>query len=216
LVTPFLFPCLGSMGRVHAASRSEVSEKTQPPEHRQAQGGKRCDASLQCTRPSAPELPPPSQVIRENDELFFVFEFMERNLYEVMKGRDKHLPEASVRNIMCAEGGVGGRACHLSLLVRRLRTSAPPPLQVPDLPGPGVHAQAWLLPPGHEVSGASTLPRPFVPQPHRCSPTLVSSQARELPCEGRNRQARRLWSRTRDPLASALHRLRLDTVVPRA
>jgi serine/threonine protein kinase len=40
------------------------------------------------------------QVIRENDELFFVFEFMERNLYEVMKGRDKHLPETSVRNIM--------------------------------------------------------------------------------------------------------------------
>lgn len=40
------------------------------------------------------------EVIRENDELFFVFEFMERNLYEVMKGRDKHLPETSVRNIM--------------------------------------------------------------------------------------------------------------------
>jgi male germ cell-associated kinase len=43
---------------------------------------------------------PTVQVIRENDELFFVFEFMERNLYEVMKGRDKHLPETSVRNIM--------------------------------------------------------------------------------------------------------------------
>ena len=48
----------------------------------------------------APPRPLSLQVIRENDELFFVFEFMERNLYEVMKGRDKHLPEASVRNIM--------------------------------------------------------------------------------------------------------------------
>lgn len=53
----------------------------------------RCGASC-LTRPLS------RQVIRENDELFFVFEFMERNLYEVMKGRDKHLPEASVRNIM--------------------------------------------------------------------------------------------------------------------
>ena len=30
------------------------------------------------------------EVIRENDELFFVFEFMENNLYEMMKCRDRH------------------------------------------------------------------------------------------------------------------------------
>jgi male germ cell-associated kinase len=40
------------------------------------------------------------EVIRENDELFFVFEYMEGNLYELMKKRDRHFPEAQVRNIM--------------------------------------------------------------------------------------------------------------------
>lgn len=40
------------------------------------------------------------EVIRENDELFFVFEFMEGNLYEVMKKRDRHFPESHIRNIM--------------------------------------------------------------------------------------------------------------------
>lgn len=40
------------------------------------------------------------EVIRENDELFFVFEFMECNLYEQSKKRDRHYPEATVRNAM--------------------------------------------------------------------------------------------------------------------
>eukprot|EP01038_Epipyxis_sp_PR26KG_P012073 gene12073-16156_t len=40
------------------------------------------------------------EVIRENDELFFVFEFMEGNLYELMKQRDRQFPEAQIRNIM--------------------------------------------------------------------------------------------------------------------
>ena len=40
------------------------------------------------------------EVIRENDELFFVFEFMEKNLYEMMKEREKMIPEARIRNIM--------------------------------------------------------------------------------------------------------------------
>ena len=34
------------------------------------------------------------EVIRENDELFFVFEYMECNLYECMKKRDRHFPES--------------------------------------------------------------------------------------------------------------------------
>eukprot|EP00602_Paraphysomonas_sp_CaronLab_P004827 CAMPEP_0185022966 /NCGR_PEP_ID=MMETSP1103-20130426/5667_1 /TAXON_ID=36769 /ORGANISM="Paraphysomonas bandaiensis, Strain Caron Lab Isolate" /LENGTH=488 /DNA_ID=CAMNT_0027555303 /DNA_START=201 /DNA_END=1667 /DNA_ORIENTATION=- len=40
------------------------------------------------------------EVIRENDELYFVFEFMEGNLYELMKNRDRHFPESKIRNIM--------------------------------------------------------------------------------------------------------------------
>ncbi|GBG70112.1 hypothetical protein CBR_g5743 [Chara braunii] len=38
------------------------------------------------------------EVIRENDELYFVFEFMEYNLYQMMKDKDKYFPESKVRN----------------------------------------------------------------------------------------------------------------------
>mmetsp|Transcript_41978 Transcript_41978/g.50881 ORF Transcript_41978/g.50881 Transcript_41978/m.50881 type:complete len:472 (-) Transcript_41978:1036-2451(-) len=38
------------------------------------------------------------EVIRENDELYFVFEFMDCNLYQMIKDRDKLLPEAKIRN----------------------------------------------------------------------------------------------------------------------
>lgn len=38
------------------------------------------------------------EVIRENDELYFVFEYLECNLYQVMKERDKLLPESRIRN----------------------------------------------------------------------------------------------------------------------
>lgn len=40
------------------------------------------------------------EVIRENDELHLVFEFMEANLYEFMKSRVRPLPESKVRNLM--------------------------------------------------------------------------------------------------------------------
>ena len=40
------------------------------------------------------------EVIRANDELYFVFECMDSNLYEIMKGRDRHFPESFIRNIM--------------------------------------------------------------------------------------------------------------------
>ena len=40
------------------------------------------------------------EVIRENDELYFVFEYMENNLYETMKKRDRHFPESKIRNLM--------------------------------------------------------------------------------------------------------------------
>lgn len=38
------------------------------------------------------------EVIREKDELYFVFEFLDCNLYQVMKDRDKLLPESRIRN----------------------------------------------------------------------------------------------------------------------
>jgi len=38
------------------------------------------------------------EVIRENDELYFVFEFLENNLYQCCKDRDRLMPEAKIRN----------------------------------------------------------------------------------------------------------------------
>lgn len=40
------------------------------------------------------------EVIRENDELFFVFEYMEQNVYQLIKDRTKMLPESRIRNVM--------------------------------------------------------------------------------------------------------------------
>ncbi|CAD5208373.1 unnamed protein product [Bursaphelenchus xylophilus] len=40
------------------------------------------------------------EVIRENDILYFVFEFMNENLYELMKDRDRYFPENIIRNII--------------------------------------------------------------------------------------------------------------------
>ncbi|XP_075454300.1 serine/threonine-protein kinase ICK isoform X2 [Ascaphus truei] len=40
------------------------------------------------------------EVIRENDHLYFVFEYMKENLYQLMKDRNKLFPESTTRNIM--------------------------------------------------------------------------------------------------------------------
>ncbi|XP_046396974.1 serine/threonine-protein kinase dyf-5-like [Ischnura elegans] len=40
------------------------------------------------------------EVIRENDTLYFVFEYMKENLYQLMKERKKPFPESAVRNIV--------------------------------------------------------------------------------------------------------------------
>uniref|UniRef100_UPI00358F9773 serine/threonine-protein kinase MAK-like isoform X2 n=1 Tax=Myxine glutinosa TaxID=7769 RepID=UPI00358F9773 len=40
------------------------------------------------------------EVIREGNQLYFVFEYMKENLYQLMKDRNKFFPEATVRNIM--------------------------------------------------------------------------------------------------------------------
>ena len=49
---------------------------------------------------SHPNIVKLKEVIRENDELFFVFEYLDRNLYEMCRARERALPEASVRSIM--------------------------------------------------------------------------------------------------------------------
>lgn len=40
------------------------------------------------------------EVIRENDHLYFIFEYMKENLYQLMKDRTCFFPESAVRNIM--------------------------------------------------------------------------------------------------------------------
>ncbi|MEQ2299480.1 hypothetical protein AMECASPLE_015591 [Ameca splendens] len=40
------------------------------------------------------------EVIRENDHLYFIFEYMKENLYQLMKDRTRLFPESAVRNIM--------------------------------------------------------------------------------------------------------------------
>ncbi|XP_021928258.1 LOW QUALITY PROTEIN: serine/threonine-protein kinase dyf-5 [Zootermopsis nevadensis] len=40
------------------------------------------------------------EVIRENDTLYFVFEYMKENLYQLMKDREKYFPEPIIRNMM--------------------------------------------------------------------------------------------------------------------
>ncbi|KAM6948368.1 serine/threonine-protein kinase MAK-like [Aplochiton taeniatus] len=39
------------------------------------------------------------EVVRENDYLYFVFEYMKENLYQLMKDRNKFFPESVVRNM---------------------------------------------------------------------------------------------------------------------
>ncbi|KAM9726225.1 serine/threonine-protein kinase ICK-like isoform 1-T1 [Menidia menidia] len=40
------------------------------------------------------------EVIRENDHLYFIFEYMKENLYQLMKDRARLFPESAVRNLM--------------------------------------------------------------------------------------------------------------------
>lgn len=40
------------------------------------------------------------EVIRENNELYFVFEYMDDNLYQAMNKRDRPFPESKIRNYM--------------------------------------------------------------------------------------------------------------------
>lgn len=40
------------------------------------------------------------EVIRVNDDLYFVFEFMEQNIYQLMKDRTTNFPENQIKSIM--------------------------------------------------------------------------------------------------------------------
>ena len=40
------------------------------------------------------------EVIRVNDDLYFVFDFMDNNVYEIIKDRTKNLPEERIKAIM--------------------------------------------------------------------------------------------------------------------
>lgn len=40
------------------------------------------------------------EVVRENDQLYFVFEYMKENLYQMLKDRDRFLSDSVVRNII--------------------------------------------------------------------------------------------------------------------
>jgi male germ cell-associated kinase len=40
------------------------------------------------------------EVIRVNDDLYFVFEFMEQNIYQLMKERKSGFPEHEIKSIM--------------------------------------------------------------------------------------------------------------------
>ncbi|XP_076319977.1 serine/threonine-protein kinase ICK isoform X1 [Tachypleus tridentatus] len=49
---------------------------------------------------SHPNLVKLKEVIREDNTLFFVFEYMKENLYQLIKDRDRPYPEPAIRNIM--------------------------------------------------------------------------------------------------------------------
>jgi protein kinase len=40
------------------------------------------------------------EVIRVNDELYFVFDFLDMNVYEMIKDRTKNLPEEKIKSVM--------------------------------------------------------------------------------------------------------------------
>lgn len=40
------------------------------------------------------------EVIRENDVLYFVFEYMKENLYQLIKDQEAHFPEDVIRHIL--------------------------------------------------------------------------------------------------------------------
>ena len=138
------------------------------------------------------------EVIRENDELFFVFEFMEANLYEVCVN-----PSVSFISVLFCplerapfatfHSCGSHRTAHALALAGVEKTGSSlsriknPQHHVPDISRHGFHAQARFLSPGRE--------------------------AREHAHERRHLQGRGLRSGAGNAQSSALHRLCVHTVV---
>ena len=84
------------LGRGNESERGQESEETLPRQRDQVERGKKND--------DLSKEAGPLQVIRENDTLYFVFEYMKENLYQMMKERydhgDKLFPENVIRNMM--------------------------------------------------------------------------------------------------------------------
>lgn len=57
---------------------------------------------------SHPNIVKLKEVIRENDTLYFVFEYMKENLYQMIKDRDTHLPEPELKSILFQVSQRGG------------------------------------------------------------------------------------------------------------
>ena len=120
------------------ATRNSVVAEAESSKHCQAEGGKLANASILRIPSFA------TQVIRENDELYMVFEYMEKNIYQLTKDRKKLLPEAKVRNYIWQVGADGSsNAC------RHAYPGLPPICAFADPARPGIHAQDGLLPPRH-------------------------------------------------------------------
>jgi protein kinase len=47
-----------------------------------------------------PQIVKLKEVIRVNDDLYFVFEYMEQNIYQLMKDRNTQFPEQQIKSIM--------------------------------------------------------------------------------------------------------------------
>jgi hypothetical protein len=92
------------------------------------------------------------EVIRENDTLYFVFEYMKENLYQLMKERyesgDKTFPEHIIRNMMYQ---VRIRYYNTYIIDATYTSLHIFPFVLPGIARIGFHAQAWLLSQRHEA-----------------------------------------------------------------
>jgi protein kinase len=151
---------------------------------------------------SHPSIVKLKEVIRENDELFFVFEYLDRNLYEMCRARDRPIPEATVRSVMfqifqglafmhkhgffhrC--GGEEGRAdCR--------HQRATPPAPPPPPPPAHTHHRTTLL--NNAASQTAPLPRRDI-KPENC---LVKGDIVKIADFGLAREIRSRCVRPRPP-----------------
>jgi hypothetical protein len=83
------------------------------------------------------------EVIRENDELFFVFEFLVSRQRRYLRGTGVAVNHACPAGVQSIPDDEGPRQ-----VLSRVQGKE---LVLPDFPGLGVHSQAWLLPSRHEA-----------------------------------------------------------------